>query len=76
MLLHDEDGLDERSGAVREAFPERLHDTAYAAAFEVAAVDLEMRMEEVRILQLLRASSISTRDGRAIERGRKARHRR
>ena len=45
----------------REALPERLHDTAYAAAFEVAAVDLEMRMEEVRVLQLFGASSISTR---------------
>ena len=40
--------------------PERLHDTAYAAAFEVAAVDLEMRMEELRVLQLIRAEARSS----------------
>ena len=51
-MLHEEDGLEGVLAQVGEALPERLHDTAYAAAFEVAAVDLEMRMEEVRVLQL------------------------
>ena len=61
-LLHEKDGLEGVLSAVAEALPERLHDTAYAAAFEVAAVDLEMRMEELRVLQLHPPrSSISTR---------------
>jgi hypothetical protein len=34
--------------------PLRLHDTAYAAAIEVAAADIEKRLEEVRVLQLIR----------------------
>ena len=61
-ILHEENGLDRCLALSRERIPERLHDTAYAAAFEVAAVDLEMRMEEVRVLQLHPpCSSISTR---------------
>ncbi len=52
--LHEKDGLQGVLARVAEALPERLRDTAYAAAFEVAAVDLEMRMEEVRVLQLIR----------------------
>ncbi|AZN97833.1 Tellurite resistance protein TerB [Mesorhizobium sp. M9A.F.Ca.ET.002.03.1.2] len=52
--LHEKDGLEGVLTRVAEALPERLHDTAYAAAFEVAAIDLEMRMEEVRVLQLIR----------------------
>ena len=41
--LHEKDGLEGVLSRVAEALPERLRDTAYAAAFEVAAVDLEMR---------------------------------
>ncbi|TIX95702.1 MAG: Tellurite resistance protein TerB, partial [Mesorhizobium sp.] len=47
-MLHEKDGLEGVLARVAEALPERLLDTAYAAAFEVAAVDLEMRLEEVR----------------------------
>ena len=59
LLLHEKDGLE---GVLARArlIPERLHDTAYAAAFEVTAVDLEMRMEEARILQRLGVRWIST----------------
>lgn len=53
-LLHEEKGLDGVFELARRAIPERLHDTAYALAMEVAAVDLEMRMEEVRVMQRLR----------------------
>ncbi|MBU1174207.1 MAG: tellurite resistance TerB family protein [Alphaproteobacteria bacterium] len=34
-------------------FPERLFDTAYALAVEVVAVDLEVRQEELRWLEML-----------------------
>ncbi|MER9891273.1 tellurite resistance TerB family protein [Mesorhizobium sp. M0119] len=53
-MLQERDGLEGVLARVAEALPERLRDTAYAAAFEVAAVDLEMRLEEVRVLQLVR----------------------
>src|SRR5690242_6980346 len=48
--LQARDGLQSILAQVSSVLPQRLHDTAYAAAFEVAAVDLEMRMEELRVL--------------------------
>ncbi len=39
---------------VLEALPERLHDTAYAMAVEVGAVDLELEQEELRWLEMIR----------------------
>ncbi|MEO5321720.1 tellurite resistance TerB family protein [Mesorhizobium sp. CC13] len=75
-LLHEEPGLEGVLDLARRAIPERLHDTAYAAAFEVASVDLEMRMEELRVLQLLRQHlSVDALTVAAIERATKARHR-
>jgi len=72
--LHEKDGLEGVLARVAEALPERLRDTAYAAAFEVAAVDLEMRMEEVRVLQLIRRElDLDTLTAAAIARGAKAR---
>ena len=62
--------------AARSAIPSRLHDTAYAAAFEVASSDMEMRMEERRFLQLIRQSlDVDEETVSAIERATKARHR-
>lgn len=73
-LLHEKDGLEGVLAQVAEALPERLRDTAYAAAFEVAAVDLEMRMEEVRVLQLIRRQlDLDTLTVAAIGRAAKAR---
>jgi hypothetical protein len=40
-------------GAVA-AIPERLQDTAYALAVEVAVVDLDLPQEELRLLEMLR----------------------
>ncbi|MBZ9855156.1 tellurite resistance TerB family protein [Mesorhizobium sp. CA13] len=72
--LHEKGGLDGVLAGVAEALPERLRDTAYAAAFEVAAVDLEMRMEEVRVLQLIRLKlDLDTLTVAAIARAAKAR---
>ena len=73
-MLHEKDGLEGVLERVGEALPERLRDTAYAAAFEVAAVDLEMRMEELRVLQLIRRElDLDTLTAAAIARGAKAR---
>jgi tellurite resistance protein len=76
QILQEPDGLDRVFAVVRSELPHRLHDTAYALAFEVAAVDLEMRLEELRILQLLRRNLELDRETiEAIERAAKARHR-
>ncbi|MBZ9705776.1 tellurite resistance TerB family protein [Mesorhizobium sp. ESP7-2] len=73
-MLQEKGGLEGVLTQVAEALPERLHDTAYAAAFEVAAVDLEMRMEEVRVLQLIRRQlDLDTLTVAAIGRAAKAR---
>jgi tellurite resistance protein len=76
QLLQQPDGLDRVFAVVRNELPKRLHDTAYALAFEVAAVDLEMRLEELRVLQLLRRNlELDQTTIGAIERAAKARHR-
>ncbi|MCL6705632.1 tellurite resistance TerB family protein [Pseudomonas sp. R2.Fl] len=53
-ILDGPEGLDIALEIVRDALPARLYDTAYALAVEVAAVDLAVNPEEVRLLQLLR----------------------
>lgn len=74
--LHEEGGMAGVFDLVRKNVPERLHDTAYALAFEVAAVDLEMRLEELRVLQLLRRKlTLDDATVAALERAAKARHR-
>lgn len=76
LMLHADNGLDDVLDTARRVIPDRLHETAYAAAFEVASVDLEMRMEELRVLQLLRKHlNVDPLTIAAIERATKARHR-
>lgn len=53
-LLAGEDGLARVLDLVRTHLPERLHDTAYALAFEIATADRFERPEELRVLELLR----------------------
>lgn len=53
-LMRKVDDLDAVLDLVLEALPERLHDTAYALAVEVTAVDLELEQEELRWLEMLR----------------------
>jgi tellurite resistance protein len=74
--LQKKGGLNKVLTEAAQAVPVHLHDTAYAAAFEVAAVDLEMRMEEARIMQMLRSHlEVEPEICTAIERAAKARHR-
>jgi len=54
QILDDQEGLETVLGLVSGALPEKLHDTAYALAVEVAASDLNVNPEELRILQILR----------------------
>ena len=53
-ILAKEDGLDTLLNLVADALPKKYHDTAYALAVEVAAVDLSVAQEELRFLQMLR----------------------
>lgn len=74
-LLEEEDGLDALFGLVREALPERLWETAYALACDVAAADGSLGQNELRLLEEIRHElSIDRLHAAAIERGARARH--
>ena len=53
-LIKDSSSLDNVLKMIFEAVPERLRDTAYALAVEVAAVDLRLEQEELRLLEMIR----------------------
>jgi tellurite resistance protein len=53
-LIKDSSNLEKVLGMVLESIPERLHDTAYALAVEVASVDLRLEQEELRFLEMIR----------------------
>jgi hypothetical protein len=53
-LIKDSHSLDKVLGLVLAAIPERLQDTAYALAVEVATVDLRLEQEELRLLEMIR----------------------
>ena len=74
-LFEEEDGLAALFGLVKEALPERLNETAYALACDVAAADGMLRETELRFLEEMRYElDIDRLHGAAIERGARARH--
>ena len=74
-LFEQEDGLDALFGLVRDALPERLRETAYALACDVAAADGTLKETELRILEEIRYElDIERLHAAAIERGARARH--
>ncbi|QUJ76653.1 tellurite resistance TerB family protein [Sulfitobacter albidus] len=74
-LFEQEDGLDALFGLVREGLPERLHETAYALACDVAAADGTLEETELRLLEEMRYElTIDRLHAAAIERGARARH--
>lgn len=75
-LLQAEDGLERVLAVISTSLPQRLYETAYAVAVEVAAVDLHVEQEELRFLQMLRdALNLDPLTTAAIERGARARYR-
>ncbi len=75
-VLAEEDGLDILWGIVRAALPERLFDTAYAMACDVAAADLKAGEHELRLLEEMRYElNIDRLLASAIEVAARARHR-
>jgi tellurite resistance protein len=75
-LLSGESGLEGVLTRVRDALPDKLKETAYALAVEVAASDGRAGQEELRLLELIRdrlpveAAAVA-----AIERSARARYR-
>ncbi len=75
-ILSQDEGLEAILGLVEEALPESLFETAYALAVEVAAANLEITQEELRLLQMLRRRfHLDKLVVAAIERGANVRHR-
>jgi tellurite resistance protein len=53
-LINDGTDIDRVLDLAIEALPERLQDTAYALAVEIAAVDLRLQQTELRFLEMIR----------------------
>ncbi len=74
-LLEQEDGLDALFGLLRDNLPERLNETAYALACDVAAADGTLAESELRLLEEIRYElDLDRLHAAAIERGARARH--
>ncbi|MEP1012259.1 MAG: tellurite resistance TerB family protein, partial [Paracoccaceae bacterium] len=74
-LFEQEDGLDALFGLIKESLPDRLNETAYALACDVAAADGTLQESELRLLEEIRYQlEIDRLHAAAIERGSRARH--
>lgn len=74
-LFAIEDGLDALFGLIRENLPEKLFETAYALACDVAASDGALLEAELRLLEETRYElSLDRLHAAAIERGARARY--
>lgn len=75
-LFEEEDGLDALFGLVRDALPERLYETAYALACDVAAADGRLSDDEAEFLREIRYElNVSRLHAAAIELSAQLRHR-
>ena len=74
-LFEQEEGLDALFGLIRDNLPERLYETAYALACDVAAADGKLGEAELRLLEEIRYElALDRLHAAAIERGARARH--
>ena len=74
-ILSADGGLQQVLQLVRGALPEKLRETAYAVALEVAAADRLVRPEEIRFLEMLGDTlELDRMTTAAIERGIRARN--
>jgi tellurite resistance protein len=75
-LLAREDGLDVALNQIREGLPEKLNETAYLLACNIAAADGEATQEELRLLEMLGDTlNLGRLERAALERASRARHR-
>ena len=74
-LMNEDDGLDRLFDLVRRFLPERLWETAYALACDVAAADGKISGPEGEMLEAIRDElSLDRLHAAAIERGARARY--
>lgn len=74
-ILSADGGLQQVLRLVRSALPEKLRETAYAVALEVAAADRQVKTEEIRFLEMLGDTlDLDRMTTAAIERGIRARN--
>ena len=74
-ILSVDDGLDLILDMIRLGLPEKLRETAYALACEVAAADRTVGQEELRLLEMVRDRlEVDPLAAAAIERAARARH--
>lgn len=74
-LMASEGGLHKVISAAQAALPAHLGETAYAAVVDVVTADEQLKMEEIRMLELIRDAFRITDDGAAaIEHAARARH--
>ena len=75
-LFEEEDGLDALFGLVHDDLPERLFETAYALACDVAAADGRLTDDEAELLREIRYElNVSRLHAAAIELSSQLRHR-
>jgi len=76
-MLHAPNGLEEVTKMIGAGLPPEAHDTAYALACELAAVDAKLELYEARLLQIVRGGlKVDRLTAVAIERAVQARYRR
>lgn len=74
-LLAKDDGLETVLSKIITTLPEKLRETAYAIALDVAAADGAATQEELRMLEMLRHRlAVGRLPAAAIERGARARY--
>lgn len=74
-ILNEENGFEKVMEAVKAHLPEKLAETAYALACDVAVADGEVSQEELELLAAIRSElSVGRLPAAAIERGARARH--
>jgi tellurite resistance protein len=74
LLLGKDDGFEAVLKGIKGALPQKLRETAYVVACDVAAADGEASQEELRLLEILRHRlGIDRLIAAAIERGARAR---
>ncbi|SEO93703.1 hypothetical protein SAMN04490248_116100 [Salinihabitans flavidus] len=74
-LFEQEDGLSALFGLILDNLPQRLYETAYALACDVAAADGLILEPELRLLEEMRYElELDRLHAAAIERGARARH--
>ena len=74
-ILSADGGLDAVLDLIAQSVPQKLYETAYALAVEVAAADLAVGQEELRLLEMIQDKlRIDALTKSAIERGARARH--